>query len=117
MKNHIKEITIFIIQVLMFYIFPIFAINYDPMGMVFMIIISTFILSILMGIFFKNKIKYFYPIIIAVIFIPSVFIYYNESAFVHSIWYLIDSGIGLLIGNTISNLIGGSKSNNLKNRV
>ena len=44
------------------------------------------------------KWKYIYPIIISILFIPSVFIYYNSSALIHAVWYLVDSGIGFLIG-------------------
>lgn len=100
MKKYLKEIIILLIQLFMFYIFPLFAGSTDIMGMVLLMIISTFILSIVIGSIAKHKIKYFYPIIIAILFIPSVFIYYNESALVHSIWYLIDSYIGLLLGLT-----------------
>ena len=46
----------------------------------------------------KEKWKYIYPIIISILFIPSVFIYYNSSALIHAVWYLVDSGIGFLIG-------------------
>ena len=48
--------------------------------------------------FSKEKWKYIYPIIISILFIPSVFIYYNSSALIHAVWYLVDSGIGFLIG-------------------
>ena len=48
--------------------------------------------------------KYTYPILTAIIFIPSVFIYYNDSALIHTIWYLIDSIIGLLIGVLINKM-------------
>lgn len=36
--------------------------------------------------------------LVSVLFIPSVFIYYNESALIHSIWYLVISSVGLLAG-------------------
>ena len=38
------------------------------------------------------------------LFIPSVFIYYNESALIHSLWYFISSGTGMIVGS-IGNLI------------
>ncbi|MBE5820729.1 MAG: hypothetical protein E7310_08010 [Clostridiales bacterium] len=98
MKQYLKEIVILFIQLFMFYIFPLFMFLYEPIGTVMMILLTTFILSIVITIISKNKIKYFYPIIIAILFIPSVFIYYNESALVHSLWYLVISGIGMLIG-------------------
>lgn len=46
----------------------------------------------------KEKAKYVYPLLVSVLFIPSVFIYYNDSALIHSIWYLVISSVGLLIG-------------------
>ena len=104
MKKYIKEIIILLIQLFMFYIFPLFAGPTDAMGMVFITIVTTFILSIILGTISKSNLKYLYPIITSIIFIPSVFIYYNESALIHSIWYLIDSFIGIIIG-LITNLI------------
>ena len=98
MKRYIKEIIILTIQLFMFYIFPLFAGPTDMMGMVVLILLSTFILSIIIGAIAKEKIKYLYPLIIAVLFIPSVFIHYNESALVHAIWYFVDSLVGMMIG-------------------
>ena len=104
MKKYLKEIIILFIQLFMFYIFPLFAGPTDAIGMVLLILIATFLLSILIIAISNNKIKYFYPLIISLLFIPSVFIYYNESALIHSIWYLVDSTIGLLIGLVIYRL-------------
>lgn len=104
MKRFVKEIIILIIQLFMFYIFPLFAGPTDAMGMVFLIIVTTFILSIIIGSISKEKIKYLYPIVIVILFIPSVFIYYNESALVHAMWYLIVSFIGLILGIVIYKL-------------
>ena len=69
------EIIILTIQLFMFYIFPLFAGPTDMMGMV-----------------------------VLILFIPSVFIHYNESALVHAIWYFIDSLIGMMIGLVISKI-------------
>ena len=68
------------------------------MGMVFLILVSTFILAVIFASISKEKWKYIYPVIISILFIPSVFIYYNSSALIHAVWYLVDSGIGFLIG-------------------
>ena len=40
--------------------------------------------------------------IVSLIFIPSVFIYYNETALIHSVWYLVDSTIGSFFGIIIN---------------
>ena len=98
MKKYIKEIIILLIQIFMFYIFPLFAGPTDAMGMVVLILLATFILSIIIGAISKEKLTYTYPLIISILFIPSVFIYYNESALVHTIWYFIDSLVGTIIG-------------------
>lgn len=104
MKKYLKEIIVLLIQLFMFYIFPMFAGSTDAMGMVFLIWVSTIILGLIISIISSNKIKYLYPIIIAILFIPSVFIYYNESALMHSLWYLISSSVGVLIGTIIYKL-------------
>ena len=104
MKKYLKEIIIVLLQLFMFYIFPLFAGPTDAIGMVFIIIFATFVLSFIAG-FLKNKLKYAYPFIISIIFIPSVFIYYNESALVHSLWYLVVSIVGLGFGSLAKLLI------------
>lgn len=101
MKKYLKEIIILILQLVMFYVFPLTAGPTDTMGMVFLIIAATFILSIILGSISKEKIKYLYPIIVAILFIPSIFIYYNDSALIHSVWYLVISTIGFVIGTII----------------
>lgn len=98
MKRYIKEIVVLLLQLLVFYVCPLFAGPADIMGLVVLIILITILLSVVLGFLSNSKIKYLYPIVIAVLFIPSVFIYYNESALIHSFWYLIASGIGLLVG-------------------
>ena len=101
MKKYLKELIIFILQLCMFYIFPMFAGPSDAIGMVFGIIIATLILSFVLGIISGNTIKFLYPIITAVAFIPSVMIYYNGTAMIHAIWYLLVSGVGVFLGSFI----------------
>jgi len=104
MKRYTKEIIILILQMFMFYIFPLFAGPTDAMGMVLLIWLSTIILSMVMASVSSQKIKYISPAIIAILFIPSVFIYYNESALVHSVWYLCSGYIGCIVGLVIYKL-------------
>ena len=105
MKKYLKEIIIVLLQLFMFYIFPVFAGPTDTMGMVLLIILATLLLATILGTISNNKIKYCYPILVALLFIPSIWIYYNESALIHSFWYLVISAIGLLIGMAINKLI------------
>lgn len=101
MKKYWKEIVILALQLFMFYIFPLFAGPTDAMGMVFLIIVATFALSVVLGSISANKMKFLYPVAIAAVFIPSVFIYYNESAMVHALWYLVIASAGLMPGALI----------------
>ena len=105
MKRYIKEIIVSLLQLFMFYVFPLFAGPTDAMGMVVTIILATLFLSFIIGVLSNNALKYLYPIVTAVVFIPSVFIYYNESALIHSIWYLAVSVVGVLIGSGINAIV------------
>ena len=98
-----KYLLILILQLFMYYIFPLFAGPTDAMGMVFLIIVATFICSIIIG-SSKFKYRFYYPLFASISFIPSIFIYYNDSALVHSVWYLVISLIGVLLGY-LTNLV------------
>lgn len=101
MKKYWKETAVLVVQLLVFYLFPLVAGSIEAMEMVFVIIVSTFLSAIIMGSISKRKTKFLYPFLVSVLFIPSVFIYYNESALVHSVWYLAVSFIGLSVGTLI----------------
>lgn len=55
MRKIWKEITILLMQLFMFYIFPLFAGPTDIMGMIFLILVSTFILAIIFASISKEK--------------------------------------------------------------
>ena len=116
MKRYIKEIVIVIMQLAMFYLFPLTAGPTDAMGMVLLIWLSTILLGMILTVNSNNKIKYFYPVAIAILFIPSVFIYYNSSALVHALWHFVGAAIGLglgvvirLIANGVNKIFGKNK--------
>ena len=105
MKKYVKEIIILLVQSAVFYLVPLFGMTDNPMGMVLLIVLLTLGLSLILGAVSKEKIKYLYPVIISVLFIPSVFIYYNETALVHAIWYLVISLVGVAIGTVINKAV------------
>ena len=105
MRMFIKEIIVMLLQLFMFYVFPLFAGPTDAMGMVVLIILATLLFSIVFGLISDKKMKYLYPVITAIVFVPSVFIYYNETARIHSIWYLVVSSIVIIIGAILRKLI------------
>ena len=88
----------------MFYIFPLFAGPTDVIGMVVLILFATLLLSVILGFISNKKIRYLYPIVVSILFLPSVYIYYNETALVHSTWYLVIAAFGLLVGIALRKL-------------
>ncbi len=109
MNKYIKEIIILLTQLLVFYVLPLFAGPTDTMGLILLMLILTLIISLIYGIISKNKIKYLVPVLTALVFIPTVFIHYNETALIHSVWYLATSSVGLIIGIAIEKLVNGFK--------
>ena len=105
MKKYVKEIIILLVQSAVFYLVPLFGMTDNPMGMVLLIVLLTLGLSLILGAVSKEKIKYLYPVIISVLFIPSVFIYYNETALIHALWYLVVSAVGMAIGALINKAV------------
>ena len=105
MKKYIRELTALILAAAFFYLIPLFAPPYGAIGMVLFLIILILILSVVLGAVSGSKLKLFYPLAVAVVFIPSVFIFYNESALVHALWYFVVSAIGTLIGSGLRKLI------------
>ena len=101
MKKHLTEIIIFAIQLFMFYIFPMFTGPTEVIAMVLIMLAMTLIVSFMLGIMSSCILKYLYPFVIAILFLPTIPIYYNISALVHSLWYFVLSASGLIIGGLI----------------
>lgn len=101
MKKYSKEIIVFVFQVMVFYLIPFTAGPTDGLGLVVVIWFATLLLSIVFGLVSQKKRKIIYPFVVAVLFIPTVYIHYNYTAFGHVIWYLIDSYLGVGIGSLI----------------
>ena len=59
----------------------------------------TLITSLMYGL--RNTFDYVYPLIVAILFIPTLFIYYNSSAWVYVIAYSMIALIGELLGKTL----------------
>ena len=104
MKKFRKEILILLLQVFFFYIFPIFAGPTDAMGMVFVLILATFVLGYFFSLVSRWEWKWCWPGVVALLFAPSIFLYYNFTAYIHIVWYLVISTAGMLFGLLIRKL-------------
>ena len=96
-----KEIIILVLQVLLFYLLPLTAGPGDEMGLVAILILSAFALSVILGAISDEKIRFLYPLAAGIFFIPSVFIYYNGTALIQAVWYAVITAVGIAIGTAI----------------
>lgn len=107
MKKWLFETVILLIQLILFYMFPLTSGATDVMGMIVIMVIVTFLLSTLLAIVSDKRIRFLYPLIVSIAFIPSVFLYYNDSALIHAGWYFVVSMVGMLIGTLVHVLRAG----------
>ena len=104
MKTYAVEVVVLFLQVLVFYVSPAAAGPTDAMGMVFLMLVATLVLAVLLGRLSKHWSKYLWPFIVAVAFLPSVWVWYNSSATIHAVWYMVLSAAGVLIGSFLRKL-------------
>lgn len=100
MKKIVEMKSYLIVLAIAFYILPLFRISED-MGSViminfFIIPIITFFVSFFYG--RNRKFNIIYPIIATLLFIPTIFIYYNTSVWFYIIIYLVIAFSGNIIG-------------------
>lgn len=104
MKNKIKrKVPFVIIIIISFYLLPLFG---DSTGsfialLLFIIPATTFITSFMYG--QKFNMDLYFPLIIGILFIPTLFIYYNSTAWVYTVGYSVISLIGVFIGSKANN--------------
>ena len=97
-----KELWIMIIQFIVFLGAQIIAkLSGDMYGSLFVVLIiypiSVLILSIAIS-WRKGKLKYLYPIYVAIIFLLMAYIFLNSSAYIYSIIFAGISVFAMLIG-------------------
>lgn len=96
-KNWVYYFIIFIT----FYLIPI-LIQDTGSGMFILLIVIpliTLVTSIIYGL--RNVFDFIHPLIVAILFIPTLFIYYNISAWVYIIAYSLIALIGEILGKTL----------------
>lgn len=106
MKKILNETIIILVQLASLYLLPLIAMNFSKDAMiltVFINIVITVALSVILFVITSRKIKYFYPLVVLIIFIPSIFIFYNDSAIIYAIGHLLASLLGMGIGKVLNN--------------
>ena len=103
--NKIKKGLIFLgIQAVIFYIFPLLAGPTEIIALVLMQFLATFILSIVVGLLTKSEMKFVFPVIATLAFIPVIMILMNNTAYVYLVVYAFITVGGVTIGTGIRKL-------------
>ena len=101
----IREMSVYLIVIILaFYALPV-LINDTGTGIFFLLILTPiicFITSIIYGI--RHSFNLIFLLLIMALFIPTIFIFYNESAAVYVLIYGIIATIGNLLGSLIKKM-------------
>ncbi len=102
MNKKNATITYLIGNMIVFYLFPLFIQDTTSAMMVLLVAIplSCFMISYFYG--SKHGFVWFYFIAVAVLFIPTIYIFYNETAWIYTIIYGVIALVGNLIGKIVS---------------
>ena len=103
-----KELWVMILQFIVFLGSPMIAkLSGEVYGLLMVLLIiyhiSVLALSIAIS-WMESKLKYLYPLYVAIIFLPIAYIFLNNSAYVYSVVFAGISAFGIMIG-VISNYI------------
>jgi len=96
-----KGLIFLILQLIIFYILPLFAGPTDIMGLVLLQFGATFVLALVVGLFSQSDIKFVFPVVATVSFIPAIMIYYNYTAYIYLIYYAVSTVAGVALGTGI----------------
>ena len=97
-KRLIALIPYMIILIFNFYLLPLLATNTGMAMLIMLCIIPiiTFCCSVAYGV--RQGFNLYLPVTVALLFTPTIFIYYNYTAWVYIIVYALNSLVGTGIG-------------------
>lgn len=98
MKEIKKSIPYLIVIIIAFYLLP--NLIKDTGSGILMLLVVMPLTCLLTGFVFgrRNSFKWYFPVLVGILFIPSIFIYYNESALIYAPVYGVLSLVGVIIG-------------------
>lgn len=102
MEEFKKLLPYLLVNIIAFYLLPL-VINNTGMAMVILLAgipLICFINSLIFGL--RHSFSLIYVLTTALIFIPTIFIYYNDSALIYVIVYAIIALIGNFIGKIVN---------------
>jgi predicted anti-sigma-YlaC factor YlaD len=107
---YIGIITALLLTVITFYLFPLLIVDTGSGMFALLLLIPAFcfLTAFLFGLL--AGIQWLYPLLIAVLFLPTIWIYYNSSAWIYVIPYTILALVGNLTGGLIRKFVLKHKS-------
>ncbi len=99
-----KGLVFLILQAIIFYVLPLFAGPTDTMGLVLIQFAATFVLSFIVGVSTKSTMKFVFPVIATVAFVPVIMIYMNATAYIYLVFYAVLTVGGVALGTGLRNL-------------
>ena len=98
--KHNNGLVFYILTIVNFYIVPIFINDTDSAVIILLVIVPfiNFLISLFYGV--KLSFNFFYPLIVSILFLPTIFINYNFTAWA----YILVFGIIALLGMTMGNI-------------
>ena len=94
-----------LIMIGIFYILPMLIIDTGSGMFILLVLVPLACLLTSLAYGFKNSFTLTFPILVMLIFIPSIFIFYNDSAIVYVFAYGIISLVGSFVGASLSGKI------------
>ena len=104
-KLYIGIITALLLTVITFYLFPLLIVDTGSGMFALLLLIPAFcfLTAFLFGLL--AGIQWLYPLLIAALFLPTIWIYYNSSAWIYVIPYTILALVGNLTGGLIRKFV------------
>ncbi|EEI86968.1 hypothetical protein [Anaerococcus lactolyticus] len=94
-----------LIMIGIFYILPMLIIDTGSGMFILLVLVPLACLLTSLAYGFKNSFTLTFPILVMLIFIPSIFIFYNDSAIVYVFAYGAISLVGSFLGASLSGKI------------
>lgn len=109
MKKYIKEVVLLILQAAAFYVGPLFLVISESKTPPFSLIIASMAISGIIGLLADKKIKLVFPLATAILFAPTVFIYYDQTSLIYILWVFLFTSIGMFMGSYGSRIIANKR--------
>lgn len=102
MKNDFKILTYLFLNILVFYTIPVISSLTNDKFPHLILLIPALCLLVALIFGFKYNFKYFYPILVMLVYTPSIYLFYNESVIIYIFMYGMLALSGNLIGSLFS---------------